>query len=511
MRPSLKHQLQYLEKNYGSLAANLNFESIHKDTTVANYFRLFLSGQFCCEILDCYEKILEYESLFRCSCQLRDNTDNFQTSTSADHSTSNKKTVITNNYDIAKVNSEHLHDIVPICSNCTDRDQILMCLNYIIKEFLSEGEREVNLPAKIKSKIKQKLVILQKRDSSCSNDIVYAFDREEFYLIDQFLFAQVKDEVRELLEQDLFKRFSVDLYENFKAIPSVPHKLATRADSFDAIENRLTYKTNILTRNSCNSNAHRDDRSIRSSASLTHLPIYRRQYLLDMHPGLKTEKPSAGLYPKCFSKRLRATSEVLSSKNTSFPTDDTTKASSKGKDIIKYNTSQFDVRLFSNTTSTSCSSEAIDAAQDDRFKCQKSASQVETRSFISTDCSTFTNGNGPLQLTSTKSHSMEWHHTSATSAIEVKKKNILKHKKYPVVFSLSDSSSRSCSSSNDNTSSDTKKSVKGNPAASVKSQSNAEYDQNPVSRSLFWPGVEWGHFSGSGFPTSILSNFNPAE
>eukprot|EP00121_Abeoforma_whisleri_P007051 Awhi_evm1s6426 len=235
-------QLQYLEENYGALAANLTFESVHTDDRVANCFRLFLMRQYCCENYDCYEKILEFEDMFLCSCAYTCSNSYYRYNGFNDCPTSSS--------------SEFSID----SSNDSSTDSIDS----------SKGEREVNLSAKVKNDLIRSLITIQERSTIFEDDVSHSSDAygQEVFESDRFLFAQAKSEVRAVLEHDLFIRFLVDLSTQFATF-----RVVKRNKSLDTSSS------------SCKGINHTKNlRLVKSSASLEKLQMHRKHESLDLLP-----------------------------------------------------------------------------------------------------------------------------------------------------------------------------------------------------------------------------------
>eukprot|EP00121_Abeoforma_whisleri_P016162 Awhi_evm1s14841 len=286
-------QLQYLENNYGALAINLTFEDIHTDAKAADLFRLFLIRQHCCENLDAYEKILEFESMFlgNCLCK-KDKFNHKRIRTSYCESTSAAEVnamcdscntvhdsctsdcdsagfnsdsgIDTNcNYDIKKF--KYCNESQPTCSECVDKNRILLYMNQIIKHYLStNSDNELNLPANIKNDVIQRLVSIQER---VMDENGHFFDCQQIC------------QIRESLEHDLFVRFYVKLNEYF----------AARAQGHDVVKysNVDCDAFGPLVSITNNNSKSKDNHFIKTSASLASLEklqMYRTHESLDLLP-----------------------------------------------------------------------------------------------------------------------------------------------------------------------------------------------------------------------------------
>eukprot|EP00121_Abeoforma_whisleri_P015040 Awhi_evm1s13867 len=300
----LAQQLQYLESNYGALAINLTFENIHTDATAADLFRLFLIRQHCCENLDAYEKILEFESMFLCNCFCNCNEGK---SISNGQSTSVTNTIYDScnsihdpcgkDYDSVEFNTDSGIDInneldqfckksQPVCSECVDKNQILLYMNLIIKHYLSSNsDNELNLPANIKNDVIERLISIQER---AMDENGHFFDCQQICQSDRFLFQQVKNEVRESLEHDLFVRFYVKLNEYFAARAQGRDVVKCTNTNCDAFGPLVTITNNYP--------KNKDDHFLKSSASLASLEklqMYRKHESLDLLPKISYYKKSA--------------------------------------------------------------------------------------------------------------------------------------------------------------------------------------------------------------------------
>eukprot|EP00121_Abeoforma_whisleri_P002961 Awhi_evm1s2659 len=282
-------QLQYLENNYGALAVNLTFENIHTDATVANLFRLFLIRQYCCENLESYEKILEFENMFNCRCISASH--GYEDPHNAVFDFCSSMSISSNDSDsMASTTSsdcESIRSSTQICGKCTDKNQIIRSMLYIIKQFISSnGESEVHLPAKIKNDLLQRFASIQGRPSninspSSSFRICMHMHSKQLYLSDRFLFEKVKLEVRKILERDLFERFLVDVTTGFNACD---HIEAKRTDSLDTFAPLMT-SLNFMNHRNCNENSEKDY-SLKHSvslASLEKLQMFKTHDSLDLN------------------------------------------------------------------------------------------------------------------------------------------------------------------------------------------------------------------------------------